>query len=122
MRCMWHRKQRCDLKPQIPYLVQRKIKSIPTDTSARTITTRSKPSAFPSVLRSKRSAVQTLTEEDVQKDAVIQQTCSECGSKEMRYYTQQLRSADEGTTVFYSCVVCGHRYAHLLLSLLIDSY
>ena len=66
--------------------------------------------------------MQTLTEEDVQKDAVIQQTCSECGSKEMRYYTQQLRSADEGTTVFYSCVVCGHRYAHVLSSFLVDSY
>ena len=79
------------------------------DTSASTITTRSKPSAFPSALRSKRSAVQTLTEDDVQKDAVIQQTCSECGSKEMRYYTQQLRGADEGTTVFYSCVACPHK-------------
>ncbi|KAL2039925.1 hypothetical protein N7G274_007328 [Stereocaulon virgatum] len=81
------------------------------DTSASTITTRSKPSAFPSALRSKRSAVQTLTEDDVQKDAVIQQTCSECGSKEMRYYTQQLRGADEGTTVFYSCVVCPHKFS-----------
>ena len=80
----------------------------PTDTSTSAITTRSKPTAFPSALRSKRSAVQTLTEEDVQKDAVIRQTCPECGNKEMRYYTQQLRSADEGSTVFYSCD-CGHR-------------
>ncbi|KAM0801809.1 DNA-directed RNA polymerase I polypeptide [Usnea florida] len=78
------------------------------DTSISAITTRSKPAAFPSALRSKRSAVQTLTEEDVQKDAVIRQTCPECGNKEMRYYTQQLRSADEGSTVFYSCD-CGHR-------------
>ncbi len=81
-----------------------------TDTSATTITTRSKPTAFPSALRSKRSAVQTLTEEDVQKDAVIEQTCPNCARKEMRYYAQQLRSADEGTTVFYSCV-CGYKFS-----------
>lgn len=80
------------------------------DTSTSAITTKSKPTAFPSALRSKLSAVQTLTEEDVQKDAVIRQTCPECGNKEMRYYTQQLRSADEGSTVFYSCD-CGHRYS-----------
>lgn len=83
----------------------------PVDTSTSAITTRSKPTAFPSALRSKLSAVQTLTEDDVQKGAVIRQTCPECGSKEMRYYTQQLRSADEGTTVFYSCDTCGHKYA-----------
>ena len=79
-----------------------------TDTSSNAITTRSKPTAFPSALRSKRSAVQTLTEDDGQGDAVIQQTCSECGRKEMRYYTQQLRGADEGSTVFYTCE-CGHK-------------
>lgn len=80
----------------------------PIDTSSSAITTKSKPTAFPSALRSKRSAVQTLTEDDVQKGTMIRQTCSECGSKEMRYYTAQLRSADEGTTVFYSCD-CGHK-------------
>ena len=80
-----------------------------TDTSSKTITTESKPNAFPSALRSKRSAVQTLTAEDVQTDAVIRQTCTECGRLEMRYYTLQLRSADEGSTVFYSCE-CGHKY------------
>jgi len=29
----------------------------------------------------------------------------------MRYYTQQLRSADEGSTVFYSCGQCGYKYS-----------
>lgn len=78
------------------------------DTASTSITTTSKPSAFPSTLRSKRSAVQTLTEEDTQTTAKIKMTCEVCGREEMRYYTQQLRSADEGTTVFYVCD-CGHK-------------
>ena len=31
----------------------------------------------------------------------------------MRYYTLQLRSADEGSTVFYSCE-CGHKYVDII--------
>lgn len=80
-----------------------------SDAAATSITTTSKPSAFPSVLRAKKSTVQNLTEDDVQKGAVIAETCPECGRKEMTFYTQQLRSADEGSTVFYSCE-CGHKY------------
>ena len=79
------------------------------DTASTSITTRSKPDAFPSLLRQKLSAVQHLTEEDVRKDAVINEQCPQCGNKEMRYYTQQLRSADEGTTVFYTCEGCGYK-------------
>ncbi|KAF1348610.1 hypothetical protein BDV97DRAFT_297265 [Delphinella strobiligena] len=80
------------------------------DTSAKTITTESKPDAFPSSLRDKRSDVQTLTEEDMQTSAVIKQPCEKCGKEEVRYYTQQLRSADEGSTVFYTCEGCGHKW------------
>jgi len=79
------------------------------DTSSKVITTHSKPEAFPSSLRAKRSEVQTLSDADRQIDAVIQETCEKCGRKEVRYYTQQLRSADEGTTVFYTCD-CGHKW------------
>ncbi|KAF7845653.1 hypothetical protein BT93_L1416 [Corymbia citriodora subsp. variegata] len=80
------------------------------DTSSKTIVTHSKPSAFPSSLRAKRSEVQTLTEEDHQTDARIKETCEKCGKEEVRYYTLQLRSADEGSTVFYTCDGCGHKW------------
>lgn len=81
-----------------------------SDTSSTVIVSESKPSAFPSTLRAKRSAVQTLTAEDKQTEALTQHTCAQCGRKEMYYTALQLRSADEGSTIFYSCV-CGYRYA-----------
>lgn len=52
--------------------------------------------------------MQTLTEEDMQTEATIRQTCERCGRDEVKYYTLQLRSADEGSTVFYTCE-CGHK-------------
>ncbi|KAF2423554.1 hypothetical protein EJ08DRAFT_652681 [Tothia fuscella] len=79
------------------------------DTSAKTIITTSKPTAFPSTLRDKRSDVQTVAQEDLQTEATIDMTCEKCGRETVRYYTQQLRGADEGTTVFYSCE-CGNKW------------
>lgn len=76
-----------------------------------TTVSESKPSAFPSALRAKRSAVQTLSAEDRKTEAIIDRTCNDCGRKQMFYTTVQLRSADEGSTVFYRCV-CGFKYAH----------
>src|SRR6218665_4098314 len=34
-------------------------------------------------------------------------TCANCGVTEARYFTKQLRSADEGQTIFYKCLTCG---------------
>lgn len=84
------------------------------DTSSKTVVTVSKPTAFPSSLRAKRSEVQTISEEDVQTTSIINHPCEKCGREQVRYYTQQLRSADEGTTVFYECE-CGHKYVRLIL-------
>jgi DNA-directed RNA polymerase I subunit RPA12 len=80
-----------------------------SDIIPQTIVSESKPSAFPSALRSKRSAVQTLSAEDRKTEAVTNHTCNRCGRTEMFFTTVQLRSADEGSTVFYRCV-CGYKY------------
>jgi DNA-directed RNA polymerase I subunit RPA12 len=80
------------------------------DTSSKSVVTMTKESAFPSELRLKRSKIQTIERGDRMNEATIEQTCPECGRKEMRYYTVQLRSADEGSTVFYNCE-CGYKYA-----------
>lgn len=78
------------------------------DTASRTITTTTKASSFPSLLRQKRSAVQAVERSDMQNETVIQQTCPECGRMEVRYSAVQLRSADEGSTIFYTCD-CGYK-------------
>jgi DNA-directed RNA polymerase I subunit RPA12 len=38
---------------------------------------------------------------------IMNEDCPECDSKQMYYFTRQMRSADEGQTVFYECVKCG---------------
>jgi len=78
------------------------------DTSSKVITSRSKPSTFPSALRAKHSEVQSVDTENLEVEAVITKTCPDCGRKEMFYHTKQLRSADEGSTVFYRCE-CGYK-------------
>jgi DNA-directed RNA polymerase I subunit RPA12 len=54
--------------------------------------------------------VQTVDEADLQTEATIEMSCDKCGRETVRYYTQQLRGADEGSTVFYTCE-CGNKYA-----------
>lgn len=38
---------------------------------------------------------------------VIERVCVKCGNDKMSYATLQLRSADEGQTVFFTCTKCG---------------
>lgn len=38
--------------------------------------------------------------------ATIKERCPKCGNPEMTFHTMQLRSADEGQTVFYTCPKC----------------
>ena len=44
--------------------------------------------------------------------ATIAEKCPECGTEKMYFWTRQLRSADEGQTVFFECTndMCGHRF------------
>ncbi|GAQ87008.1 RNA polymerase I transcription factor TFIIS subunit RPA12 [Klebsormidium nitens] len=43
--------------------------------------------------------------------ATVDEDCPSCGHRELEYYTLQLRSADEGQTVFYECTKCHHKFA-----------
>ncbi|XP_020698904.1 DNA-directed RNA polymerase I subunit RPA12, partial [Dendrobium catenatum] len=51
-----------------------------------------------------------IEEEKVQR-AVVNETCPKCNNSQLEYYTKQLRSADEGQTVFYECPKCRHKYS-----------
>ena len=36
--------------------------------------------------------------------------CRKCGSRKTTYYSQQIRSCDEPTTIFVQCIECGARW------------
>ncbi|KAJ2974881.1 hypothetical protein NQ176_g5824 [Zarea fungicola] len=71
------------------------------------VTTVSSTSDFPSELRRKRGVIQeptTMAATDTWGTTDVQ--CRECRASEVKYTTLQLRSADEGTTMFYFCPKC----------------
>ena len=43
--------------------------------------------------------------------ATVNEECPKCNHVGLRFYTMQLRSVDEGATVFYSCPECKHRFS-----------
>lgn len=40
---------------------------------------------------------------------VVERRCPKCANNKMSYATLQLRSADEGQTVFYTCTKCSFK-------------
>lgn len=85
-----------------------------SDEASKEIVTKSKPSDFPSFLRQKLSTTQTVKRHEVSTEAKTNQTCPKCGRTEVRFSAVQLRSADEGSTIFYTCD-CGFKYVIALL-------
>lgn len=52
-----------------------------------------------------------LEKEVEHKRQVVDDECPKCGHKGLEFYTLQLRSADEGQTVFYECPACKHKFS-----------
>ena len=46
-----------------------------------------------------------------EKHAIIEEPCPKCDNKELYFYTMQLRSVDEGQTVFYECPKCNYKFS-----------
>ncbi|OAX81002.1 hypothetical protein ACJ72_04657 [Emergomyces africanus] len=67
---------------------------------------------FPSRLRDKlRSHTGIVTDRRPDNNRTIQVPCLNCDAKEVTWSELQLRSADEGTTIFYRCPKCNHRWS-----------
>lgn len=49
---------------------------------------------------------------------VVDRKCPQCQNDKMSYATLQLRSADEGQTVFYTCTKCKYVDSYFYLILL----
>ena len=43
--------------------------------------------------------------------STVDEECPRCKHPQMSFYTMQMRSADEGQTVFYECLKCGYTYS-----------
>ncbi|TPX43796.1 hypothetical protein SeMB42_g04583 [Synchytrium endobioticum] len=70
------------------------------------VVSKSRPDAFPHRPKIKATSVQ-----DNAKAATINEKCPKCDATELSFHTAQLRSADEGQTIFYSCVKCGYKFS-----------
>lgn len=55
-----------------------------------------------------QAALKTLSEP---KRMVVEEPCVKCGAPEVGFYTVQLRSVDEGQTVFYECPKCSYTWS-----------
>lgn len=44
----------------------------------------------------------------LRKRATVDEVCAKCGTRGLSWHAVQLRSADEGQTVFTECFSCGH--------------
>lgn len=55
-----------------------------------------------------QAALRNLSEP---KRMVVEEPCIKCDAKEVGFYTVQLRSVDEGQTVFYECPKCSYTWS-----------
>lgn len=52
------------------------------------------------------NVVKTELNKDDENGPIAERRCNSCGYNQMSYAAIQLRSADEGQTVFYTCLKC----------------
>jgi len=61
-------------------------------------------------LESAEEKKKRLKKKDEADQATVSEQCPKCNHDRASFYTMQLRSADEGQTVFYTCLKCSHKW------------
>jgi DNA-directed RNA polymerase I subunit RPA12 len=83
------------------------FKTLYTTLGVTEICTRSSAKAKPTWIDDQEDEDQ----EKQMKHAKISEPCPKCSHPELYFYTMQLRSVDEGQTVFYECPACQYKYS-----------
>lgn len=74
-------------------------------------TTASRPESFPSSLRNRLHSNTIEVSQDVaNSQQIANEECPKCHNPQMRFSEAQLRSADEGSTIFYTCPRCDFKF------------
>lgn len=69
------------------------------------------------------TAVKSENNKDSVDDGPIaERRCNACGYNQMSYAAVQLRSADEGQTVFYTCLKCKYELSLIIIYILNYKY
>ena len=79
-----------------------------SDLPSRTTTSADRPVPLWAKSDEEQAALKTLSEP---KRMVVEEPCVKCGASEVGFYTVQLRSVDEGQTVFYECPKCAYTWS-----------
>jgi len=69
----------------------------------------SKETHYSVIFNKRENTKKHKNEEDEEDGPVVERTCSKCGHDKMSYAALQLRSADEGQTVFFTCMKCKYK-------------
>ncbi|KAL9190849.1 hypothetical protein ACHAXT_000555 [Thalassiosira profunda] len=75
---------------------------------SRTTTSADRPVPLWAKSDEEQAALRNLSEP---KRMVVEEPCVKCGAPEVGFYTVQLRSVDEGQTVFYECPQCSYTWS-----------
>jgi DNA-directed RNA polymerase I subunit RPA12 len=58
----------------------------------------------------RRKRIIGLDSQEQQQHAIVDEPCPQCQFPQAKFYTLQLRSVDEGSTVFYECLSCKFKW------------
>lgn len=81
-----------------------------TDIMAPEVVTKSAPTTKPNWVADDTQS-QSSGGKEMVKHATIEEPCPKCNHPELYFYTMQLRSVDEGSTVFYECPSCSYKFS-----------